>query len=148
MRDTIGVKSVGKMKTRFKIILLVAIIVPIILILNPFDSGYFPFPWNNMNDTYCWSYFQALHNKPIDTLALNFHVRNEIANHGWEFNVPWRGIEITSGVDSTEIMVTGSWHGTTRLIDGKEAQIGLNLIDGIGEFEGITDVKSTFQRCA
>ncbi len=45
-------------------------------------------------------------------------------------------------------MVTGSWHGTTRIIDGKEAQIGINLIDDIAKFEGITDVKSTYQVCA
>ena len=136
------------MKIRNKIIILVAIILPIFMILNPFDSGYFPFPWNNMNDTYCWSYFQAYHDEPIDSLALNFHIRNEIAKHGWEINVPWRAIEITSGSYSTEIMVTGSWHGTTRLIDGKEAQIGINLIDDIAKFEGITDVKSTSQVCA
>jgi hypothetical protein len=137
------------MKTRYKIIIAVAIVIlPIFMILNPFDSGYFPFPWNNMNDTYCWSYFQAYHDEPIDSLALNLHIRNEIAKHGWEINVPWRGIEITSGAYSTEIMVTGSWHGVRQLIDGKETQIGINLIDDIAKFEGITDVKTGTQVCA
>jgi hypothetical protein len=137
------------MKTRYKITILILLVIATVFVLsNPFSSGYFPFPWNNMNDTYCWSYFQALHDEPIDTLALNFHIRNEIAKHGWEINVPWRTIEITSGAYSTEIMVIGSWHGTTRIIDGKEAQIGINLIDDIAKFEGITDVDSTSQRCA
>ena len=138
-----------KMKTRYKIVILIVLVIATVFIFsNPFSSGYFPFPWNNMNDTYCWSYFQAYHDEPIDALALNIHIRNEIAKHGWEINVPWRAIEITSGVYSTEIMVTGSWHGTTRLIDGKEAQIGINLIDDIAKFEGITDVDSTTQVCA
>ena len=137
------------MKTRYKIIIAVAIVIlPIFMILNPFDSGYFPFPWNNMNDTYCWSYFQAYHDEPIDSFALNLHIRNEIAKHGWEINVPWRGIEITSGAYSTEIMVTGSWHGVMQFIDGKETQIGINLIDDIAKFEGITDVKTGTQVCA
>ena len=137
------------MKTRYKIIIAVAIVIlPIFMILNPFDSGYFPFPWNNMNDTYCWSYFQAYHYEPMDSFALNLHIRNEIAKHGWEINVPWRGIEITSGAYSTEIMVTGSWHGVMQFIDGKETQIGINLIDDIAKFEGITDVKTGTQVCA
>ena len=137
------------MKTRYKIAIFILLVIATVFVFsNPFSSGYFPFPWNNMNDTYCWSYFQALHDEPIDSLALNFHIRNEIAKHGWEINVPWRAIEITSGSYSTEIMVTGSWHGTTRLIDGEEAQIGINLIDDIAKFEGITDVDSTFQVCA
>jgi len=137
------------MKTRYKILILVTVmIISILMILNPFYPGYFPFPWNNMNDTYCWSYFQAYHDEPIDTLALNLHIRNEIAKHGWEYNVPWRSIEITSGDYSTEIMVTGSWHGLYQKIDGNLTQVGIILTDDIAKFEGLTDVTSGHQLCA
>lgn len=101
-----------------------------------------------MNDTYCWSYFEAFHDEPINTIALNMHIRNEIAKHGWEYNVPWRDIKITSGAYSTEIMVTGSWHGVTQLIDGKETLIGVLLTEDIAKFEGLTDVKISHQVCA
>lgn len=137
------------MKTRYKIIVPSVIVVALIFVMaNPILFGYFPFPWNNMNDTYCWSYFQAYHDEPIDAFALNLHIRNEIAKHGWEYNVPWREIKISSGAYSTEIMVTGSWHGVMQLIDGKEVQIGINLVDDIAKFEGLTDVKPSGQRCA
>ena len=137
------------MKTRYKIVILILLVIAIVFVFsNPFSSGYFPFPWNNMNDTYCWSYFQAFHDEPIDAFALNLHIRNEIAKYGWEINVPWRGIEIDSGANSTGIMVTGSWHGVTQFIDGKETQIGVNLIDDIAKFEGIKEVKSSSQVCA
>jgi len=137
------------MKTRNKIIILASIvIISILVILNPFYPGYFPFPWNNMNDTYCWSYFQAYHDESVDTLALNFHIRNEIAQHGWEYNVPWRGIEITSKDNFTEIMITGSWDGVYQKINGNLTQVGVILTDDIAKFEGLTDVKSGRKLCA
>jgi len=137
------------MKIRYKIILLFAItMIPILMVLNPFDYGYFPFPWNNMNDPYCWSSFQAFHDEPIDSLALNLHIRNEIAKYGWEYNIPWRGIEIDSGVYSTGIKIDGSWHGVYQLVDGNETQIGINLNDNIKKFDGITEVKSKYGGCA
>lgn len=137
------------MKTRYKLAILSATIFASVFVMaNSFSSGYFPFPWNNMNDTYCWSYFQAYHDAPIDTMALNMHIRNEIAKHGWAYNVPWREIKITSGEHSTEIMVTGSWHGVTQFIDGKETQIGIDLTDDIAKFDGLTDVKTGHEVCA
>ncbi|MCV0367571.1 MAG: hypothetical protein K5798_09975 [Nitrosopumilus sp.] len=92
------------MKTRYKILIPFAIFSTLLFVLTyPFFFGYFPFPWSNINDPYCHSSFHAYHDDPINPLALNFHLRNEIAKHGWEYNVPWREINIDSGAYSTGI---------------------------------------------
>lgn len=130
------------MKTRYKILIpTVTIIVFLFILTYPFFFGYFPFPWSNINDPYCHSSFQAYHDEPINSLMLNLHIRNEIAKHGWEYNVPWREIEIDSGAYSTGIELAGSWHGdqTLKII---------NMTESIVKFEGITSAKPGGMRCA
>ncbi len=138
------------MKARYKITIIVAIMITsIFMILNPFDSGYFPFPWNQENDTYCWSYFMAFHEEPIDKLALNIHIRNQIAQHGAEYDVPWRNIEIKDfDANNLHIMVTGNWHGSYIRVDGNLTLQSIILTDDIAKFEGLMTVEKAEQRCA
>lgn len=130
------------MKTRNKILIPIIIIIAFLFILTyPFFFGYFPFPWSNINDPLCHTYFQVYHDEPINSLALNLHIRNEIAKHGWEYNVPWREIEIDSGAYSTGIDIAGSWNGdqTLKII---------TLTESIVNFEGITSAEPGGMRCA
>ena len=138
------------MKARYKITIIVAIMITsIFMILNPFDSGYFPFPWNQENDTYCWSYFMAFHEEPIDKLALNIHIRNQIAQHGAEYDVPWRNIEIKDfDANNLHIMVTGNWHGSYIRVDDNLTLQSIILTDDIAKFEGLMTVEKAEQRCA
>lgn len=130
------------MKIRYKILIPIAIVITLLFILvYPFFFGYFPFPWNNINDPYCHSYFHAYHDEPINSLALNLHIRNEIAKYGWEYNVPWREVEIDSGAYSTGITVAGSWHG-------KKIQTIINLTESIVKFDGISSVEPSGMMCA
>ncbi|MCV0431839.1 hypothetical protein [Nitrosopumilus sp.] len=130
------------MKTRYKILISTVIIITLLFVLAyPLFFGYFPFPWSNINDPYCHSYFQAYHDEPINSLALNFHIRNEIAKHGWEYNVPWRNIEIDSGAYSTGIGIDGSW-------TGKQTLAIINITESIVKFEGITSAEPSGMMCA
>ncbi len=116
---------------------------------NPFSSGYFPFPWNQENDTYCWSYFMAYHEDHIDKLALNIHIRNQIAQHGAEYDVPWRNIEIKDfDANNLHIMVTGNWQGSYIRVDGNLTLQSIILTDDIAKFEGLMTVEKAEQRCA
>lgn len=138
------------MKTRYKIVIPVIIIITIVFVfLNPFASGYFLFPWTQENDTYCWSYFQTYHEESIDTFALNLHIRNEIAKHGIEYNVPWRNIEIKElDAHNLDIMVTGNWHGSYVKVNDKLTLQSIILTDDIAKFEGLKTVEKAQQRCA
>ena len=138
------------MKTRYKIVIPIIIMIAMVFVIsNPFSSGYFLFPWNQENDTYCWSYFMAYHEKPIDKLALNIHIRNQIAQHGMEYNVPWRNIEIKDfDADNLLIMVTGNWHGSYVRVDDKLTLQSIILTDDIAKFEGLKTVEKAQQICA
>ena len=138
------------MKARYKIIIIIAIIIPpLVLILNPFSFGYFPFPWSQENDTWCWSYFMAYHEEPVDKLALNVHIRDQIAQHGMEYNVPWRNIEIKDfDAHNLHIMVTGNWHGSYVTVDDKLTLQSVILTDDIAKFEGLKSVEKAEQICA
>ena len=138
------------MKTRYKIVIPIIIMIAMVFVFsNPFSPGYFLFPWNQENDTYCWSYFMAYHEEPIDKLALNIHIRNQIAQHGMEYNVPWRNIEIKDfDANNLHIMVTGNWHGSYVTIDDKLTLQSIILTDDIAKFEGLKTVEKAQQICA
>ncbi len=62
------------MKTRYKILIPIAIIIALLFILMyPFFFGYFPFPWSNINDPYCHSYFHAHHDHPTPNSVMNWY---------------------------------------------------------------------------
>ena len=90
----------------------------------------------------------AYHEEPIDKLALNIHIRNQIAQHGMEYNVPWRNIEIKDfDADNLHIMVTGNWHGSYVTIDDKLTLQSIILTDDIAKFEGLKTVEKAEQIC-
>lgn len=139
-----------KLQKKIIIILIIGIIIATVAVFsNTFSSGYFPFPWSQENDTYCWSYFLTYHEKPIDKFALQMHIRDQIAQHGPEFNVPWRNIEIKDfDANSLHIMVTGNWHGSYVLVEDELTLQSIILTDDIAKFEGLEKVERAQQICA
>lgn len=112
-------------------------------------SGYLFFPWSQENDTACWSYFIAYHEVSIDKIALNIHIRNQIAQQGSEVNVPWRNIEIKDfDAQNLHIMVTGNWHGSYREENGEMVSQSVILTEDIAKFEGIKSVGKAELICA
>jgi len=112
-------------------------------------SGYLFFPWSQENDTACWSYFIAYHEEVIDKIALNIHIRTQIAQHNPEFDVPWRNIEIKDfDAQNLHIMVTGNWHGSYVGVDDEMRLQSVILTDDIAKFEGIKSVDKAELICA
>ena len=119
------------------------------MLANATTSGYLFYPWSQENDTACWSYFMAYHEESIDKIALNIHIRNQIAQHGSEFDVPWRNIEIKDfDAHNLHIMVTGNWHGSFIFENGEEILQSVILTEDIAEFEGIKSVERAEMICA
>jgi len=91
----------------------------------------------------------AYHEGPIDKIALNLHIRNQIAQHGGEYDVPWREIEIKDfDANNLHIMVTGNWHGSYAMVDNNLTLQSIILTDDIAKFKGLKTVEKAQQICA
>jgi hypothetical protein len=91
----------------------------------------------------------AYHEEPIDKIALNIHIRNQIAQHNPEFNVPWRNIEIKDfDAHNLHIMITGNWHGSYSGVNDELRLQSVILTEDIALFEGIVSVDKAELICA
>lgn len=90
----------------------------------------------------------AYHEKSIDKFALSMHIRNEIAQHGAEYDVPWRNIEIKDfDAHNLHIMVTGIWYGFYIMVNDKLTLQSIILTHDVVKFEGLKIVGKAEQIC-